>query len=520
MKAHALRKPPIQTTPGGLLARMRVRKKLIVLHTAFSLVLAGTLLLALRPAIERVIAQAEMGTAEALALAAAGGLRAEAANLPGAVEIRGSAEGLPSNLTARALERPGEPFAEATAHEGALAIVALPDGSGRLAVARTVSVPVRRAAAGVYLLILLAVLVAYGLIAAALEFFILPRNVYGPIQRLLEADRAVQRGDEEHELVREDLIPADELGEIMRSRNASVLALRRNEKALAEALDRLETVANDLKRKNHLLETARQNLADADRLASLGMMSAGIAHELNTPLAVVKGLVEKIQPDRPGGGLSHSELALLSRVVGRLERLSESLLDFARARRPSLRRAPVAPIVDEAITLVRLDRDAGEIGLENRVPPDLEITCDPDRMVQVFVNLIRNAVDALRGAPAPRTPLRITVDAATTRKEDVDWASITVWDNGPGIDPDVLPRLFEPFVSTRLDARGTGLGLAVAEGIVREHRGTLLARNRPRREGAEFEVMMPVEPLGAEPREPRGSEGADARPAAAEEARA
>src|SRR5690606_35646083 len=80
VKAHALRKPPIQTTPGGLLARMRVRKKLIVLHTAFSLVLAGTLLLALRPAIERVIAQAEMGTAEALALAAAGGLRAEAAN--------------------------------------------------------------------------------------------------------------------------------------------------------------------------------------------------------------------------------------------------------------------------------------------------------------------------------------------------------------------------------------------------------------------------------------------------------
>src|SRR5690606_24002624 len=196
---------------------------------------------------------------------------------------------------------------------------------------------------------------------------------------------------------------------------------------------------------------------------------------------VVKGLVEKIQPDRPGGGLSHSELALLSRVVGRLERLSESLLDFARARRPSLRRAPVAPIVDEAITLVRLDRDAGEIGLENRVPTDLEISCDPDRMVQVFVNLIRNAADALRGAPAPRTPLRITVDAATTRKEDVDWASITVWDNGPGIDPDVLPRLFEPFVSTRLDARGTGLGLAVAEGIVREHRGTLLGRTRPPR---------------------------------------
>src|SRR5690606_36800746 len=92
-------------------------------------------------------------------------------------------------------------------------------------------------------------------------------------------------------------MPSVELGEIMRSRNESIVRLRRQEAMLNDALERLETVAVELKRKNHLLETARRNLADQDRLASLGMMSAGIAHELNTPLAVLKGQVEGIAAD-------------------------------------------------------------------------------------------------------------------------------------------------------------------------------------------------------------------------------
>src|SRR6185295_16281744 len=151
-----------------------------------------------------------------------------------------------------------------------------------------------------YALTAVALLAVYGLVAAALELFVLPQHVYDPISRMLEADAAVQEGATEDELIPETAIPADELGEIMRSRNRTIVALRRHESALAEALAELGRVAGDLKRKNHLLEMAQRNLADADRLASLGMMSAGIAHELNTPLAVVKGLAEKLNsaPDR------------------------------------------------------------------------------------------------------------------------------------------------------------------------------------------------------------------------------
>jgi signal transduction histidine kinase len=350
----------------------------------------------------------------------------------------------------------------------------------------------RRAVLQLYLLTAVALLAVYALVAAALELFVLPQHVYGPIGRMLDADIAVQEGNKDQEIIADSLIPADELGEIMRSRNRTVLALRRHEAALADALGELEKVATDLKRKNHLLEAARRNLADADRLASLGLMSAGIAHELNTPLAVLKGLVEKLNAD--SGKLEPSQAALMLRVVRRLERLGESLLDFARVRSPETQPALIRTIVEEAATLVRLDRERAGVEIVNHVPGTILLECDGDRMVQVMVNLLRNSCDAIRAATreAPGLDGRVTVSGEVSEKDGQEWVSITVVDDGPGIDPDVLTRLFEPFASTRMDAHGTGLGLAVAEGIVRAHGGLILARNRTDRSGAVFEVMLPV----------------------------
>jgi len=119
---------------------------------------------------------------------------------------------------------------------------------------------------------------------------------------------------------------------------------------------------------------------------------------------------------------------------------------------------------------------------------------------------VRNSVDAMRrgkgpaaGVPGARRLGRIVVAAPEQERDKGQgaWVSITVTDDGPGIDPDILPRLFEPFASTALDARGTGLGLAVSEGIVREHGGVLLAKNREDgRSGAVFELLMPREAAG------------------------
>jgi signal transduction histidine kinase len=508
---------------GGLLWEMRVRKKVLVLHTVFSIGLAAVLLVPLRPAITEVVERSEMDEAQLLlrlAMLQLGdstpdpGL-AQLANLRAAADATIEAGdweqlGLSSATAALARSSPGRPVAAYIGNgvpSAAVYVAGRGTGPG-VYITASVRIPeARRAVLQLYVLTAVALLAVYGLVAAALELFVLPQHVYGPISRVLDADRAVQEGNKDEELIPESVIPSDELGEIMRSRNASILTIRRHEQALGEALAEIERVATDLKRKNHLLEAARRNLVDADRLASLGMMSAGIAHELNTPLAVVKGLAEKLNSD-PQKRLSPAEAALMVRVVRRLERLGDSLLDFARARPPETRPVQLRQVVDEAVTLVRLDRETANVDLRILVQPEIVLECDADRMVQVLVNLVRNSVDAVRSSWVRGEGQRggsVAISAETSDREGQEWVSISVRDDGPGIHADVLAKLFEPFVSTRLDAHGTGLGLAVAEGIVREHGGVLLARNNPDGRGATFEIMMPALALpyaGADPAEP------------------
>jgi C4-dicarboxylate-specific signal transduction histidine kinase len=507
---------------GGLLWEMRVRKKVLVLHTLFSLGLAAVLLVPLRPAITEVVEQAEMNEAKlvlSLALSRGDGLE-RGASLSGLNSVRPAADmqirsgsaaelGLSAAAVAQARATPRAAVPAFLRGDVASAAAYVPGPGDETFMTATVRIPeARRAVLQLYVLTAVALLAVYGLVAAALELFVLPQHVYGPISRMLDADRAVQEGNKDEELIPEAVMPSDELGEIMRSRNQSILAIRRHEHALAEALAEVERIATDLKRKNHLLEAARRNLADADRLASLGMMSAGIAHELNTPLAVVKGLAEKLHADAQRR-LSPAEAALMVRVVRRLERLGDSLLDFARVRPPESRPVNVRGIAEEAVTLVRLDRDVGEVEVVNRVDGDLVVECDGDRMVQVLVNLVRNSVDAVRSSSTEGArSRRVVIAAETAERESQQWVSISVSDNGPGIHPDVLARLFEPFVSTRLDAHGTGLGLAVAEGIVREHGGLLLARNNADGPGATFEIMLPAAAgpyAGPEPTEASGA---------------
>ncbi|QQS08525.1 MAG: HAMP domain-containing histidine kinase [Phycisphaerales bacterium] len=506
----------------GLLAGMRIRKKLIFLHTAFSLVLAGILILALRPAVRSVVEAAEQDESLVVMRALVPSVLREGwhdgVNLAVSMESvrvrHGSASelGLLPDQAAEIRARFGDAVIAPVADLGASAVSYVPGArEGDYVAIRVVIPAARRAVWLLYLLASLAVVAVYAFVAVALEVFVLPRNVYDPIRRLLAADRATREDRRTDEIIPAAVIPADELGEIMRSRNETIGILRKNQADLAAALEQLEVVAVDMKRRNHLLEMARRNLADADRLASLGMMSAGLAHELNTPLAVLTGLVEKLNGS-PTKSLPAAEAALMGRVVHRLERLGESLLDFARVRPPRTSVVRMADIVEEAATLVRLDPDRRGVEIRNRVPLEVVVECDADRMVQVFVNLLRNSCDSVvayeegllfrseggrlgsvevRGRVGPQESVECEPDT-----RDAEWVTITVIDDGGGIDPAVLPRLFEPFASTRLDARGTGLGLAVAEGIVREHAGVILAKNRPPvgggEHGAIFEILMPL----------------------------
>jgi len=324
----------------------------------------------------------------------------------------------------------------------------------------------------------------YILAVLLLELIIMPRHVYQPLHLFLEADAATRRGDRSAEIVPEPLIPGDEIGQIMRSRNDTVEALRMQEDVLEEALRRLESVARDLRQKNDQLEAAKRTLEAQDRLASLGLLSAGVAHEMNTPLAVLHGSIEKLIETAKDSGTT-ARLHRMIRVTERLRTISASLLDFARVRSQETRAVQVRPLIDEAWHLVAIDEKAGEVNFLNQTDPLSCVTGNPDRLVQVFVNLLRNALNAVPPGG------RVRVTSARSRLGDRPAWAIRVDDNGPGIPPEVLPEIFEAFVTTRLDDRGTGLGLTVAEGIVHQHGGAITAANCAGG-GARLEVTLPA----------------------------
>ena len=341
----------------------------------------------------------------------------------------------------------------------------------------------------------LALLAVYALAVIALEMFILPRYVYHPIQRILRADEALQADVREHELIEERYISGDELGQIMTSRNATVTLLRQHEDQLQTALGQVEEMANDLKRKNHLLETAKQNLASQDRLVSLGLMSAGVAHEINTPLAVLHGSLEKMIEtcDQPN---NENRLQRMLRVTERLRGISESLTDFARARTQTMEAVLIRPLLDEAWSLVRMEARDLHIEFLNHATDADVVIGNTGRLLQVFVNLFKNGVyaikDRLASGHTNGTSGKLCVHTCRVLQEGKPWLQLTIEDNGAGIPPDVLPRIFEPFVTSRLDANGTGLGLAVSAGIIDQHGGLIVASNRSAQGGAKFEITLPM----------------------------
>lgn len=305
--------------------------------------------------------------------------------------------------------------------------------------------------------------IIYVLAVLALETTIMPLYVYRPLRLMLNADQATQHGEREHELIDETLIPGDEIGQIMRSRNTTIVDLRKREDELEEALRKLEA---------------------QDRLVSLGLLSTSVAHELNTPLTVLQGSIEKLtETTRDPAALER--LARMLRVTQRIRKISESLVDFARVRKQQMEPVPLRLLIDEAWSLVAIDEKAAEVSFTNGAGPNDIVNGNSDRLIQVFVNLLRNALYAVRPSG------KIVVHSKRLARNSQSWISVAVEDDGPGIPSDVLPDIFEVFVSSRLDAKGTGLGLTIAEGIVHQHGGTIAASNRPTG-GASLEVVLPA----------------------------
>jgi two-component system C4-dicarboxylate transport sensor histidine kinase DctB len=274
-------------------------------------------------------------------------------------------------------------------------------------------------------------------------------------------------------------------------RRRALAQQRASRAALQMAYDSLEARVVE---RTAELRAAQNELVHAGKMALLGRMSAGMVHELNQPLAAMRTLADNACVLLQHGRNADVEgnLQRIAKLVDRLGALTQRLKSFAhKSQQPA---APVAlqPVVANAQFL--LSRRLREAGVEFAVdiePPKLQVLADEARLEQVLVNLMANAVDAMDShAAAPDAPLPPRRLGVRARAEGTN-ARLEVEDSGPGIREDILPRLFEPFVTSKPAGQGLGLGLMISAHIARESGGTLRAENRAEG-GARFIFTLPL----------------------------
>jgi len=250
-----------------------------------------------------------------------------------------------------------------------------------------------------------------------------------------------------------------------------------NQQLQAEVSERIRTETH--------LRQAQDGLMQAGKLAAVGQMSTGIAHELNQPLAALRTLSGNTGKFMARGDYETAQ-GNLDKIIGLVERMGRitgALKSFARNPASGQRSAaPLAEAVDNALFL--LDTRVTEVAprIQRDIDAHLAVACDPNRLEQVLVNLIGNALDALKGRPDPRLSLHAYATAGMVH--------LTVRDNGPGLSETAFARLFEPFFTTKAAGEGLGLGLTLSAGIVGENGGNLSATNHPDG-GACFTVALP-----------------------------
>lgn len=251
---------------------------------------------------------------------------------------------------------------------------------------------------------------------------------------------------------------------------------------------RYQALSATLEETNRQLQRAEAEARRSERLAALGQMSAGLAHEIRNPLGVIKGSAEmlsrKLQDTQPLA----SELAgFISSEVNRLNLLVARFLDFARPSHLELRPHQIPEIADRALEAVRNQFPDADVNVERRYSGGLpDIFVDPQLCEQIFVNLILNAYQAMQGQPGQ---LRLSI--APESSNGKSGVGITVEDTGSGVPSELREQIFNPFFTSKKD--GVGLGLAIVAKIVDDHRGWIRLENGDS-QGARFRVFLPNAP--------------------------
>ena len=238
--------------------------------------------------------------------------------------------------------------------------------------------------------------------------------------------------------------------------------------------------------KARLVETHQseyhQLALQTEKLSALGRMAAGIAHEINNPLTGILLYSTNLLKKSPAEGPLKEGLEVIVHETIRCRSIIKELLEFSRDKEPKKSLSNVNQIISKALTILENEFRLQHIRIEKKISEDLpDILLDANQMEQVFVNLLLNAVEAVQHDGTISVSSRMDIEKKSVQ--------IEISDSGPGIPPEHLNKIFEPFFSTK--PKGTGLGLAVTYGIVRNHQGNIRLTSRPG-ESARFTIELPL----------------------------
>jgi len=304
-----------------------------------------------------------------------------------------------------------------------------------------------------------------GTIMAGLVLFGFQRAVGGYLSGISQTMSRVRAGDRSH---RASTRGPKEIASLSRSLNAMLDSISQAEQEIAQRKD----AQQDLE----------QKLRQSEKMAAIGQLASGVAHELGTPLSVIDGKAQRCLRDLSLGEAQQEGLRDIRSEVQRMERIVRQLLDFGRTSRQHRRWVHTAHVARSAYSLMQQELHP-EVRVELDGPdPGPSMHVDPMRVEQVLTNLLRNALQA-EGVS------RVVLSWSLL---DEDRVALSVEDDGSGIPQDIRTKLFEPFFTTKRTGQGTGLGLSVVHGIVRDHGGQVHVSDS-RLGGARFTVELPRE---------------------------
>ncbi len=327
------------------------------------------------------------------------------------------------------------------------------------------------------------VMLAFSLLAGLFVLFLLVMlyfstgRIINPLQQMVVATREIARGDLSHKV---EVHARDEIGRLADSFNRMTDNLK---EANEKLIDWTRTLEKRVEERTSELREMQAHLVQSEKLASLGKLAAGIAHEINNPLGGILIYSHLILEDTPKDTPQHENLKKIVKETTRCKDIVKGLLEFARPKEPKMVLSDISEVVERALAIIERQALFQNITIRKDYAPLPKVVADASQLQQVFMNIILNAAEAMAGCG--------TLTIRTVSDEAAGLLRVEFTDTGHGIKPEDRKRLFEPFFTTKEVGQGTGLGLAISYSIIQKHGGNIQVRSEPGK-GATFTILLPL----------------------------